>query len=179
MAQEIKRACILIILMGVVWGVYALFSHGERDIAHLENIYGIPYARLDGKTYVEEELAHADVFLKEPVIGKELVLTVDFNPGNVDELSVGVRENSFWLSYPKYVLHYTASPEPQHAVIRIPLTDKFQEPDESIDVMFFAKGEDQMSWILHSVSARTELVMPAYAEWKDYVRSILTWEVAQ
>lgn len=165
---------------------------GPRAISPIENIHGIPFPALPGQpTIITEKLAHTDIFLKEPVLAKKLKLTVTFSPGNLTKLEVGVRENSFWLSYPKVTLY--AGNEGGLSItktITIPLTDKLADKGGSVDLMFFATNPtsqtiedegiaDQTLWQLYSL--KTE-VFPTWLSWpevKDYIKSIITREKAQ
>lgn len=167
-----------------------LFYRGSRSLGAIENIHGIPFPKTDEGTVVTEKLAHADIFLAEPVLAKNVRLAITFNPGNSTKLSVGIRENDFWLSYPKVELYEATSnaqPVTQTKIISIPLTDKLQDKDRSIDLMFFAENSassaavdegihDQTSWQLVSLEAEVLPTLPTKPEFKDYVKSILKKE---
>lgn len=175
-------------IAAIVFGV-SLLPVGLRTMGPLENIDGIPYAAVGEKIVVLEKLAHMDVYLTEPVLFKRLLLTVEFDPQQLSSLDVGVREGPFWLSYPKYSL-YTDRDDTSGRISRtvsIPLTDKIQEENRSIDVMFFATSktstssedegtEDPTHWELYDIAVSTEYAMPTMVEVKDYVRSVLKQE---
>lgn len=171
---------VALVILIFFWGSSQL-DQGERSVSPLENIYGIPFYRAK-TTLVTEALAHADISLTEPVFAKKLMVTVGFYPDQIRHLSVGVRENSFWLSYPRLDLYnesmVSAPPVPIIKTVAIPLTDKLQESDRSIDLMFFAEaiGEKQIQWRLDSLSAHIGPTVPTRQELKDYVRAILKRE---
>lgn len=174
------RYTILVILAGSsLTGLLftaSLLKTGERTVTPLENIHGIPYPAQNDAQLITEELAHADIFLTEPVLAKNLILTITFRPGNLDRLSVGIRENDFWLSYTPTSLY----PNTNHTqTITIPLADKLQEKDRSLDLMFFGEaGSNQPTWKLLSLQAITQSATPTKAQLKDYLRSIIKKERA-
>ncbi len=175
---------IVSLFVGALMFVFLIFAvsligHGQRRLGPLETIHGIPYSRDDKSIHVDEPLAHADVYLGQPVFGKKLVLTLEVIPTDIKSLSVGVRENSFWLSYTKIDLvgsdHLQATSYKLQTAI--PLTDKLQEGDQSVDLMFFAEGEDP-GWELVSLDATVEYDWPSWLEFKDYAKAILYRERA-
>lgn len=189
-----KYTWVIIVSFIAAAGFYAwqLAKNGPREIGQIENTHGIPFPKTnDGVIVVTEKLAHADVFLKESVLGKKLTLALAFDPGNLTKLEVGVRENSFWLSYPKVSL-----PLPEGELegvgvvsrtIEIPLTDKLADRDGSIDVMFFATNlaskaseyegvADKTQWHLHSINAEVSPTKPSWPEFKDFIKSIFNRE---
>ncbi|MBI1833817.1 MAG: hypothetical protein HYR90_03235 [Candidatus Andersenbacteria bacterium] len=180
----------VVVLLIVAGFCFDVAQRGPREVSALESIAGIPYPRLDDSVQISEKLAHADIYLREPVFMKELELTIRFHPGNTKNLTVGVRENDFWLSYPPVVL-WTAgnAHEWQERTITVPLTNKFQETDRSIDLMFFAETDtptdidaginQTASWEVRELSARVRYTWPTIAETKDYIRSVLRRERAQ
>lgn len=155
---------------------------GTRELSSLETIRSIPYPAQDGAIYIDEPLAHVDLYVGQPVLAKKLVLTVQYIPVNVTSLDVGVRDASFWLSYSKHAL-YTAEdaasydPQPITTTVSIPLTDKLQEPDQSVDLMFFAAGE-KPAWKLVSLTAEVHHTPPSWPQFKDYARAIVYRERA-
>lgn len=176
----------------------SLLRTGEVEIGRVETIHGLPYSHQWGATHVDEPLAHADIYLNQPVFAQELILSFEFTPVNISSLAVGVRENEFWLSYPRVILYRrpelprpklplaTTFPKvvdrsagfgPIRQTVTIPLTDKLQEIDQSLDLMLFAEGE-QPEWELVNISATVKHVRPSYAQFKDYARAILTRERA-
>ena len=169
------------ILLTLTLYVVTLLPTGARDRGPLESIHGIPFPVVNGVSVVEEDMAHTDVYIDQPVFAKSLQITVTFIPHDTERLDVGLRENSFWLSYPKqtiYTRKQTTSYEvPTTASVTIPLTDKLQEPDQSVDMMFFITSDEPY---LEVVAINTELLTarPTYTEFKDYARAILKRERA-
>jgi hypothetical protein len=110
MKHQTKRKYPLLVLASAVGLIVLLFgfslsSSGRREVGVLENVDGIPFAVHNGVVQVTERLAHADIYLKEPVLAKQLELDITFDPANLEQLDVAVRENAFWLSYPTVVLY--------------------------------------------------------------------------
>lgn len=179
-----RRYTILVILAslsltGLLFAM-SLFKTGERTVTPLENIHGIPFPTEKNKQIITELLAHADILLTEPVLAKNLTLQISFEPGTLRQLGVGVRENEFWLSYAPISLYPGASASWRTTqTITIPLTDKLQEKDRSLDLMFFAEaGSNQLTWKLVSLQATTQSATPTKAQLKDYLRSIIKKERA-
>ncbi len=172
-----------VILTGILFAA-PLLKAGERAITPLENIHGIPFPARDNAQVITEPLAHADIFLVEPTLAKNLALTITFHPGNLDRLGVGIRENDFWLSYTPTPLNHSTSAPPAGGwrttqTITIPLTDKLQEKDRSLDLMFFAEAKSsEVQWELVSLTAATTPTMPTKAQLADYLRSIIKKERA-
>lgn len=179
-----------LILLAVLFGI-SLLSRGERANAELTNVHGIPFSTSGNWTSVTQALAHTDVYLRESVAFKKLVLTFEYVPHNSQRLAVGVRENSFWLSYAPITFYEATSTimneETQVAVVELPLTDKLQDADRSIDVMFIANGQTEASltneladttrWQIRNLRARTVVEShPTRVALKDYLRSVLTQE---
>jgi hypothetical protein len=169
-------------LLALIIFFMSLIPAGERSLGHLETIYGIPYPARANVIHVDEPLAHADLYLRQPAFGKQLELTVDYIPSNIESLAVGIRENGFWLSYPQQPMYdrettTTSNLSPITSKVTIPLTDKLQEPDQSLDLMFFAEGENP-EWELVSLTARVTHDWPTYREFKDYARATLYRERA-
>lgn len=187
-----SAAYITYILLGAIAVSGAVFllsltSSGERAYGAVENIDGIPFPVQDDSILITEKLAHVDVYLREPTIFKRLVISADVDPQDLLQLDVGVREGEFWLSYPKHTLLTSASRGRRTVTVSIPLTDKLQDSDRSVDVMFFATAagasakedegvDDTAEWKLYTLTARTEFMIPSVAEVKDYLRSILKRE---
>lgn len=159
----------------------------------LTNTAGVTYPATRNSTVISEQLAHTDVYLGRSVFGQDLLLTVRFTPLETESLAVGVRENSFWLSYTPQIFYQAGEVQnkdvPTTRTIRLPLTDKIQEPDQSIDVMFFAntagqatapdrRGHDTTTWSVHELSTTLESHVPSGSAIRDYVRSFLTRERA-
>jgi hypothetical protein len=70
------------------------------------------------------------------------------------------------------------------------LSDKFQETDQSIDIMFFATTTpvtdaaakslgDTSSWELYNVYAGVKVAQPTKAQLRNYIGSIIRRERAQ
>lgn len=165
-------------------------NSGSRDVGTLETVDGIAFPNRDGQVRILETLAHTDVYLREPVFAKTLLLAVTFDPGEMDMIEVGVRENGFWLSYSPVILWDASFPRQQQTrFIEIPLTGMFQEPNQSIDVMFFTKApgntqgveigvNDHTDWEVVSISASTRAKWPSLPAIKDYIRSLFNRERA-
>lgn len=176
----IKIITFVVVLSGLIF-VVSLLPIGPRSTGPIENTQGIPYPRLQDKIIVTEELAHADVYLREPVLGKNLVLEIDFTPVNITSLAVGVREDSFWLSYGSRQEIYPTPTEGVSTVsVEIPLTDKLQEADRSLDLMFFAQAPDgqEPQWELHDLKIRTSYAPITYTEFRNYLGSLINRERA-
>jgi len=183
----------IILVLASIFSI-SLFFSGPRVIGALETIHGIPFVTTQNYTLVTESLAHSDIFLKESILGKELSLTVTFKPEKIKKLSAGIRENSFWLSYTPTVLYDITqetirSDEPITKTISLPLTDKLQDTNRSVDLMFFAddakeknlidqKVADKTEWQLLDIKASVTPVMPTRQELKDYFKSIIYREKA-
>jgi hypothetical protein len=188
------------LLMPVVGGVLIwsvmfcipLFSSGERRVGTLETIHGIPYPTEQGSISVTEKLAHADIFLQEPVLGKDAAIQITFNPGNAVEIDLGIRENDFWLGYVKVPLFRKGIDREgfQTKELHIPLSRAFQETDRSLDVMLFAKSAsssdaveeadmDSVAWSVLSMGVRVTPHFPTMDDIQGYGKSIITRERAQ
>lgn len=163
-------ACLLIF-------AFTLVPTGEREIAQPTNLDGIPFAKTEEGVVVSESLAHASLYLNQPGLFKELKLTADFIPPAEHKLLVGVRENSFWLSYSPVEV------KPNEPVY-IDLNDKLQDRDQSYDIMFFAmpsdipsieiwlenRPQDKTEWILKSLKAETKNKMPrSGGDWLNFL----------
>ncbi len=180
---------IALAICGLIFAV-SLFPAGPRDLSLLENIDGVPYvADSDGGLLVSEELAHADVYLKEPILLKQMRIKVDFDPLDLDRLAVGVRENEFWLSYEQNVIYNRHEPGSGRRTkeIVVPLTDKLQDKDRSVDLMFFAKTptsteahdrgpSDDSLWKLYDVSVSVERVWPNVSQLKNFFKAVISRE---
>lgn len=177
-------ACLLIFAASIL-------PRGQREVGRIESAQGIPFPALEGTTTITQTLAHADVFLREPVVFKQLTLSFEFRPITTTPLAVGVRENSFWLSY-RPVTFFSPDEESdtawQTATVNFPLTDKLQEADRSIDVMFIAGKQaeaflenqvnDPTLWEMRNLRAAVSVYWPSRDELKDYIRSVLYMERA-
>ena len=168
----------------------SLLPTGARFLGIVENIHGIPYPQVAGSTAVLEHLAHSDVFIDQPVVGKGLRATVSFTPVAVKKLYIGVRENDFWLSYPWQLVYEKKGSESSYPITKtvvIPLTDKLQEADQSLDLMFLADPdtlaleperplEEKVHWNLHELQVETINLKPTPGQLRDYIRSIIKRE---
>lgn len=187
----LKTAAVLLagILIAAILFMVSLLPR-RASLSPLENIHGITFPAADGAVHVYEPLAHADVYLDQPTLFKQLDFSITFIPGDITHLSVGVRENPFWLSYTRFPLYEStrSSSQPVTASVSIPLSDKLQESDRSVDLMFFAaKGKEAaledavnstLAWQLQNISASVSFTKPAYPEIKDWIKSIFYRERA-
>ena len=123
----------------VIFGI-SLLPTGSREVTALENIDGVPFPHVDGIQQISEQLAHADLYLNQPGLAKDLELTITFEPHDLEALYVGVRDSAFWLSYEPIEIYRRnhGSSESQEVTVTIPLTDKLQDRDQSLDLIFFA-----------------------------------------
>lgn len=167
------------------------YASPAPTIGVVENIKGIPFFTTNNTIIITEQLAHADLYINQPTLANTANITIDFDPQNITTLAVGIRENSFWLSYPKVVLYQQGVNPPgrQQQSISIPLTDKLQEGDRSLDLMFFATPQnaadidpinagptDTTTWRLYNLNIALEKSTPTLPEFKDYAKSILNRE---
>lgn len=174
-----------IIVTLVIYAV-SIIPNGPRNVSRLENIYGVKFPVVNGAAIIEESMAHADVFVNQPAFAKALRINIEFIPHETERLEVGIRENLFWLSYPKQTI-YTKLPAPQGEArptgrltthsITIPLTDKLQEIDQSLDLMLFVTAATPYLEV-RSLTAEIIPATPTFAEYKDYARAILKRERA-
>lgn len=178
--KEILYAVLLGVAIAFVLYSVPVVSSGDRQVGPLTTIHGIPFAVDNSTIHVEENLAHVDVFLEEPVFVKSLKLTISFDPKNTQSIAVGVREGGFWLGYSKKQLYEQGKDVPgfQTKELEFPLTSMFQETDKSIDVMLFSDSKLPISWEIHAIKATTKFTTPAYSELKEYIKSILKRERA-
>lgn len=158
-----------------------LLPHGQRLLGSLESIHGIPFPVVNNATIIEEDMAHADIYLNGPVFAKAARINITFIPNNITRLDVGIRDNPFWLSYTKHPLYTrqltTNYQLPTTNSVTIPLTDKLQEPDQSIDMMLFIT-DDKPYLAIESLSVDIIPAWPTWTELKNYARSILIRERA-
>jgi len=178
-------------VLTVVLFMASLWPSGLRESSRLETIQGIHYPVREGKTIILEPLAHFDVWLQEPVLAKRLLVTLQFVPLHTRQLAIGVRDNDFWLSYPRTVFWNAtgeeAVTEVQTATVMLPLTGALQDRDRSIDVMLFADGETDDSFVATPIETTTQWEVekltvevvwawPTVSELKDYITSVLKRE---
>jgi hypothetical protein len=193
-----KRTALSVGTIGVLIAALILLSTllnspTENAVSPLGNIKGIPFPKKTS-TIVTEKLAHADIYLYESVLAKTAIITIKFTPHALEKLEMGLRENAFWLSYPKHLLYDRSKSEVsgEEAItttVLIPLTDKFQETDQSLDVMFFAtatfgteeineEAHDTTLWELHDMTVETKTTIPTWPHLQNYVQSLLRRERA-
>lgn len=186
-----------LVTISVLLGATAWWLLPESaTLGRLENIHGIPFPTEQGSVVVTEKLAHADIYLMRPPIARAATLTLTYTPLNERELAVGIRENSFWLSYPKNTVHPASTPvtaapashQQRTHTLAIPLTDKLPDRDGSLDMMFFAPGTTNdpdegaaaaTRWQLHEVRVTTYPALPTLAQLKDALHRLVTREQVQ
>jgi len=176
-----------LVLTGGLFGV-SLLAHGERSTLPLENIHSVPFPVQGGVTLIDEHLAHTDVFLTEPVLGKVLTLNIAFRPDTANTLAVGVRQGPFWLSYtPTEFFHRTpttVSSALQATRVQVPLSGAIQSNDQSVDVMFFTDlahypmdvdpaQADHTHWELASFKAEVSSRWPTATELRHYLGRLI------
>ena len=180
------------VLTALIYGL-TLLPAGLRELGPLENISGIPYPATSTSVRILERLAHADIHLKQPVLGQVAHITVTFIPHTTRKLAVGIRENNFWLSYSPQNFYTSTRGSEERAItktITIPVSDKFQDTDQSLDMMFFATSDGQSTnfpsdsltdttdWDIQSLSVSISHALPSRGELVEYIRSILKKERA-
>jgi len=177
---------LLIAFISTGVAVFYLAKHETtKQLGPLENIKGIPFPQRDNLTLITEQMAHADVYLNESVLAKQLRLSITFTPLDSASISVGLRENPFWLSYDKKPIYdSTSSNDPAQQIkseVVIPLTDKLPDRDGSLDLMIFTNepnlaladtpDQDKTFWLLHNIKAEVEYVRPSLPEIKNFILS--------
>ncbi|MEO6077817.1 MAG: hypothetical protein ABIP54_03450 [Candidatus Andersenbacteria bacterium] len=141
-------------------------------IAPLETIHAIPYPMQAGAVHILENLAHADIFINSPVVGKQLDVTITFNPKNTTSIDMGVRNGPFWLGYDKQNI-YNKDIDQSGMITKtvfFPLTSAFQDTNQSIDLMLFTEG--QVDWSVATITAKVYPVWPTTPQLKDYIKSL-------
>lgn len=166
-----------IVVPSILFGLDIL-KHGARELGVLESIYGIPFPAQGDKIIINEEMTHADLFLQESIFAKRANITVSFDPEQLTAIDLGVRDNSFWLSYIKYPLYQKGIDPigPQTKTLAIPLTAAIQDKNRSIDLMFFAEPSASLRWSIQSFHATVEPIMPTTAEVKNFIHGIIDRE---
>jgi hypothetical protein len=179
---QVREVGILIALgigIPVILFCGSLVKEGDRSFGVIETIHGIPYPVQDGSTRILEDMAHVDLFLQEPVLGKKVLVTITFDPENSDSIDIGVRDNEFWLSYIKYPL-YKKGQDPktiQTKTIEIPLSLALADTNRSVDMMIFTQSSSALpQWRIRDIHASVEFDMPSVFETKSYVKSVLMKE---
>lgn len=189
-----KQALLIILVSVLILAVLILvgiLKTGSRAIDPLTTIHGIPYPETEQGIIITENLTHADIKLLEPVLAKKLKLTVTFTPHEQKSIQVSIRSKAFWLSYPWVNIKDqsdNSSNSPITKTITVPLTDKFQEPDRSIDLMFFAPTNGQTEpgqgvsdtthFLIHDIQAEVSPARPTLDQLIDYLASLFLRERA-
>lgn len=186
-----KKLLSIIALGGLALVLIAYLLPRQAANGSLENIQGIPYPPSGQGVTILEPLAHMDVHVRN-VLARQLILTFTFIPENETQLSVGVRENSFWLSYNRHIFYEASSDglpttQARQVSVTFPLTDKLLDQDDTVDIMFFAGNDDAIAlsqtttsshvrWEISDMYATTAITWPSAGQIKDYLRAILTQE---
>lgn len=172
---------------------YFLFKNGPVSVTSLENIDGIAFPVVGQQTVITESFAHADILLPTSRLGKNLQLTLTFSPGTADTLGVAVRENSFWFSYHPVIFYdrlrdKTSRDENIVKTVTIPLTDKIQSTDQSLDLLFFASNagtnlnpahvrvNDTVKWYISNLKAQVYATQPSPQEAKQFLKRFISKE---
>jgi len=184
----LRAATLAVILVGVLFAV-TLAQQGPRSASAPTDLYGVPFPIVNEATEIQSAIAHFDVNLTEPVLQKELVLSAAFSPGATKFIGVGVRSNSFWLSYdplPLYDHRTSDGATLQTKEVHIPLTNKLQDTDRSIDVMLFTSEswpfdpatliDQPASWQLHSLDVAIANTQASPLQMADYLLGLVTRE---
>jgi len=165
----------------------SLGKTGVRQTTPIESITSVPMPIEGNNILITEPLAHTNILLNQPVFAKEVVLTITFIPKDVEHIAVGIRENSFWLSYEPitfYTRQGAGSKDLQQQTVTIPLTDKLADADQSLDVILFTNSpinidsfiqnptQVQVNWELVSFTAQVKNALPSWAATKDFIKSI-------
>ncbi len=187
-------AIIILLAAGGAAAAWWELDNSDEKLGKLENIHGIPFPVLNESTLVTEKLAHADIYLDGARLARKVIVEINFTPHETKVIEAGVRENSFWLSYPRRTVYENkgaARGKPVARRIEIPLTDKIVDANGSVDLMFFASRDprgvdgwlkkyegphDHTYWELHQIKVHTAWMVPSKAELKDYVKSKINRE---
>ncbi len=180
------------LLLGVCLAVLILLPSlvrtDVRQTTALESITSVPMPRQANNVVVTEPLAHTNILLHQPVFAKELILNIKFIPKDAENIAVGVRENSFWLSYQPttfYERDTADSQSVQEQIVKIPLTDKLADTDQSLDVVFFTNypvdvnaftknpTQSEVNWELVGLTAEVKNTLPSWPETKDFIKSVI------
>ncbi len=184
-----RRPIIILSLIIIAFTVLPLIwftSKTSIKVGSLENIKGIPFAAHNNSVLITEELAHTDIYLNKSIFAKQAKIKITFTPLKTSSISVGIRENPFWLSYTQYPLYNSSANNSQNDKIRaeatIPLTDKLTDKDGFLDMMIFSNSPnlsiagqphpDFTYWLLHDLEINVEPVVPSRLEAKDFILSI-------
>lgn len=166
--------CILLALV-ITSAIYIrpILYAGSVRIAPLETIHAILYPKQNNNIYITEPLAHSDIFINSSVFGKEIAITLTFDPKNSSNIDLGIRNGVFWLGYDKQQLYnkdVDKSGE-QTKTLVFPLTASFQDTNQSIDMMLFTDSE-MVQWSVRDIHARVYPVLPTISQTKDYMKSL-------
>ncbi|MDZ4342238.1 MAG: hypothetical protein U1E51_07335, partial [Candidatus Binatia bacterium] len=184
--------CYFALMIAASIFVWSLIFTGNVYISAPTNIDGIPFPQPNNETLITENLAHSDIVIHQPVFAKQLNLTVDFIPRRTASLSVGIRQNQFWLSYQPVTFYKNETgrdiTDPQTASITIDLTDKLAAADQSLDLMFFTDNNDPLKaldennqtalWTLRNINAHIKTTQPTILPTIRFLRGILLRERA-
>lgn len=189
--KQIIYIAALILLTIILIAVFKYSKTHPVDIGQIENIDGIPFPEPDN-IVITEKLAHTDVYVDHSSFARTLEITTTFQPLDTTSLFVGIRENSFWLSYPKHQICCTIdqsnnSTSTISTTVTIPITDKLIASNGSLDLMFFATNTnsankedegiaDKTMWILEDIQVTSTPTTPTYSQIKDYIMSRLKLE---
>jgi hypothetical protein len=177
------------IIVTILLFISQILFTGIRELTPIENIKGIPFAYRENAWHITEKLAHADIRLHEPSLAKTAEVTLAFEPKAITTLAVGIRDNSFWLSYEPTVIYDRSQPATGiiETTVQLPLTAALQDKDRSVDLMFFAatdhttaaiddSASETTYWLLHRIDVQVQPTAPSWGELKDYIRSTITRE---
>ena len=184
--KQIIYAAVFVLLLFFLVVLSQFYKTHPVETGQIENIDGIPFPKPD-HTVITEKLAHADVYVNNFSFARVLKITTTFQPLNTTSLFIGIRENSFWLSYPKYEICCTTEQRDNNtssisATVTIPITDKLIDTNGSLDLMFFSTNatstdkedegiSDKTMWILEDIQITSRPTTPTIPEIKDYILS--------
>jgi hypothetical protein len=190
-----RLATFMVFLVATSGLLLVFFSRSHMvSLGVVENIDGISFPLENEQPLITEKLAHVDVPLQSSRFARQLRLSISFSPLAIEDLAVGIRENSFWLSYDKHNICCSAAElaVPTATItkmITIPVTDKLADHDRSLDLMFFASrsdgqtGEDEgmhdrTLWQLRNLTVVNEPAWPDLPAIRDYIKSAIYQEQA-
>lgn len=184
-----KQLAILLVAAAAASAMLWWLQPETLSVGQLENINGLPFPASGHTNLITEKLAHADLYFARSPIARQAHIAVTFTPLKTQLLTLGIRENSFWLSYPWQTIYTAneASAEQRTVTITIPLTDKLPDTNNSLDLMFLAgppaalqqpdeRAQDTTLWLLQDLSVQTVPATPTLPQLKDAVRRLLTRE---
>lgn len=191
-------ARILVVMIGaslltlLLYGI-SIAARGPVSLTPLENIDGITYPVEQDSTVISESFAHSNILLASPRFAKALQLTITFSPGNADRIGVAVRENSFWFSYHPVYFYDRQKDGPSSAssmqkTVLIPLTDKIQHNDQSLDMLFIAENgatsldpahnreKDTVVWYVKDIVLKQKTAAVTWPQAKTYLKRVINRE---